>query len=116
MPLTQTRHFLAHRPSNFPADIGIDFIKHHQRRAILISQRIFHRQHHSRNLPARSDLPERLERLSRIWTEEIFDIFKTMRARFLPGFQLHFKLSLLKPQINEMGTEPLEIPQLHLFT
>lgn len=83
MPRTKRRHFLPNCTRDLATDIRVDFIEDHQRRRILIRQRTLHRQHHPRNLTARSNQAQRLKRLTRIRTKQKLNPFKSMN-RWLP--------------------------------
>ena len=67
--LTKAGHLYSHRTRNLAAHICINLIKDHERRAVLVSERIFHGKHDTGNFATGCYLPEGLEWLSRVGTK-----------------------------------------------
>ena len=107
MLFTQACHFPAECTRNFATHIGVNLIKNHQRRGVLLSQGTFDREHHPGNLPARSDLPEWFHRFPGIGPKFKLHILQATRLGFAVPHQTHFEGRLHKTELLEMPCDLL---------
>ncbi len=92
----QRAHLCSHRVGNFAPYIRVDLVEDEERDGILESESGFDRQHHTRNFAARSDRPQRLERLTRIRRKEQLERIRPTEARLVIRRKAGFEFGLAK--------------------